>query len=65
MYYSHDYHNSTLDKNQQLIETATIAKAYNVKNLIAVTPIEFANYQTMNLNDCPIRDLNESISKSQ
>lgn len=50
VYFTHDYFSNVVDKNEQLKKTAEICKAYNVDKLIAVCPIEFANYY----NDDPI-----------
>lgn len=60
LYFSHDYYSNVEDKNKQLIKTAKLAKSYNVKSLIAVTPIEFINFQTMNIVDSPLSDLNNT-----
>lgn len=44
VYFTHDYFANAPDKNSQLLNTIDICKFYNVKNVIAVNPIEYVNY---------------------
>ena len=57
VFFTHDYFSFVQEKNEQLKKTAEICKAYNVKKLIAVNPIEFVNYYNSNgFNEDPIND---------
>ena len=64
VYFSHDYFSMVQDKNEQLLQAAKIAKEYKIKNFIGVTPIEYINYQKMDISDHPVKDLNETINKA-
>jgi hypothetical protein len=57
VYFTHDYFSLVSDKNKQLKQTAKICKAYNVDKLIAVNPIELANYYSNDeLTNDPLRE---------
>ncbi len=63
LYFSNDYFSKVEDKNEQLLKAAKIAKENNVSKFIAVTPIEYVNYQTGSIVEDPIKDLNETNKK--
>ena len=44
VYFTHDYYSEVPEKNEQLLQAVDICKAYNVKKVIAVNPLEFMNY---------------------
>lgn len=46
VYFTHDYFSDVPEKNEQLVQTAEICKAYDIKKFIAVNPIEYINYYT-------------------
>jgi hypothetical protein len=48
------------DKNSMLVKTAELAKKNRVERLIAVTPLEFVNYQTASIVECPIKELDKA-----
>ena len=64
LYFSHDYYNKTEDKNDQFVEVAKLSKILGVKKLVAITPIEFVNFQTGSILENPIQELNESHDKA-
>lgn len=64
VYFTHDYFSNVQDKNVQLLDAAEISKSYNVNKFIAVAPIEFINYMTKDINDNPIKELNDTFSKA-
>lgn len=44
VYFTHDYLANVPDKNTQLLDTVEICKNYNIKNVVAVSPLEYVNY---------------------
>lgn len=64
VYFTHDYFSMVEDKNSMLIKTAELAKKNRVDRLIAVTPLEFVNYQTASIVDCPIKDLDKATNEA-
>ena len=57
VFFTHDYHSMTIEKNSQLKQAAEICKAYNVEKLIAVNPIEHINYYNSNgFTDDPLNE---------
>ncbi len=57
VFFTHDYFSFVQEKNEQLKKTAEICKAYRVKKLIAINPIEFVNYYNSNgFNEDPLND---------
>jgi hypothetical protein len=64
LYFSHDYLTNVKDKNDQLLNVSKIAKGLNINRFIAVTPLEFINYQTQNFNENPVKELNDTIDET-
>ena len=64
VFFSHDYFSMVPDKNDQLLQAAKIAKEYKIKNFIGITPVEYINYQKMDISDHPVRELNDTINKA-
>jgi hypothetical protein len=48
VYFTHDYFSEVPDKNQQLLQTVDICKAYKVTKVIVINPLEFVNYYNDN-----------------
>jgi hypothetical protein len=44
VYFTHDYFSEVIDKNDHLLQTVDMCKAYNIKKVIAVNPLEYINY---------------------
>lgn len=44
IYFTHDYYSEVPEKNDQLLQTVDICKAYNIPKVIAVNPMENINY---------------------
>lgn len=44
VYFTHDYFSEVPEKNEQLLQTAEICKAYNIPKVLAVNPMEYVNY---------------------
>lgn len=60
LYFSNDYYSKVQDKNEQLLRAAELAKERKVNKFIAVTPIEYVNYQIGSIVNDPIKELNET-----
>ncbi len=57
VFFTHDYFSFVQEKNAQLKKTAEICKAYRVKKLIAINPIEYVNYYNSNgFNEDPLNE---------
>lgn len=64
LYFSHDYLARVPCKNDQLVQTAQFAKAYNAERLIAVTPLENVNFNSESLTDSPVDSLTQAANKA-
>lgn len=60
LYFSHDYFSKVIDKNDQILQAAKLCKNLKVKKFVAVTPLEYVNFQTGSILENPLSDLNKS-----
>lgn len=64
VYFTHDYFNNVMGKNQHLEHASEVCHAYNVEKFMTVAPIEFTNYyEWENAEENPIEKENQVHDK--